>query len=523
MAEAKLVHIVARPYDAEVMRRALVEAGYPAVLVGWGSSGCVQVERERPAVVVLSTRRAEDECALFLRGLRAGEHGRSVPVVVVVEPGSRLATTQLGADRLLLRPLDVGALAAAVRALSGGSERAVSVPAVSSPAASSLAASSPPLVLSGVSSLEPPIRETRATGPSLPAVVAPVLQILRSGTLREIDPARLVAEAHHAGVTGRLRFHRGEAEKTIAFDGGDPVFASSNQSYDRLGDLLFREGKITREQYALCDEGVAGSGRRLGAILIDRGFIKARELFPLVRRQIAEIIYSLFAWTDGSYELTGGEPPPDEKIRLDLSTFVLVLEGIRRKYGLDRLQELVGPSETCLLALPAVSGLAADAPLVPAERASLELMDGRRSLREIASRTRTDELTLYQLAHAAMITGAVTRRGDAEVRVIHGEESVPVARQRELTIDRHRIEAKYAQVLEADYFTLLGVAPDASSHEALRAYQRASEEFRLEAFGAELRQELAAELDEIAETLEEAFEVISDEELRRSYRRCIGS
>jgi len=114
-----LVHIVARPYDAEVMRRALIDAGYKAELTEWGSKGCEQVERDRPAAVVLSTRRAEEECSLFLRGLRVGAHGESVPVIVVVEPGSRLATTQLGADRLLLRPLDAATLVAAVRALVG--------------------------------------------------------------------------------------------------------------------------------------------------------------------------------------------------------------------------------------------------------------------------------------------------------------------------------------------------------------------------------------------------------------------
>ena len=48
-----------------------------------------------------------------------------------------------------------------------------------------------------------------------------------------------------AGYPGRLSLRRGEGEKSIFFDGGFPVHATSNLPHDRLGELLWREGKIS--------------------------------------------------------------------------------------------------------------------------------------------------------------------------------------------------------------------------------------------------------------------------------------
>ena len=79
-------------------------------------------------------------------------------------------------------------------------DREAPEPVVAAPAPVMAAADAP----ARASEEERQPREPMPTGPGLPAVTAPVLQILRAGSLRDVDPARLVAEAHHAGVTGRL-------------------------------------------------------------------------------------------------------------------------------------------------------------------------------------------------------------------------------------------------------------------------------------------------------------------------------
>ena len=70
-----------------------------------------------------------------------------------------------------------------------------------------------------------------------------------------------------------------------------------------MGELLVREGKITAAQYERCQAVVAESGRRMGEILVDFGYLKRRELLPAVRRHVEDIVYSLFGWDRGTYHI----------------------------------------------------------------------------------------------------------------------------------------------------------------------------------------------------------------------------
>src|SRR4029077_19244779 len=58
------------------------------------------------------------------------------------------------------------------------------------------------------------------------------------------DPAMLLAKMFAQGATGRIAFRRDEVETVVWIDRGRPVFASSNEPRDRMGQLLVREGKI---------------------------------------------------------------------------------------------------------------------------------------------------------------------------------------------------------------------------------------------------------------------------------------
>ena len=50
-------------------------------------------------------------------------------------------------------------------------------------------------------------------------------------------------------------------------------------------------------------------------------------------------MYSCFAWDDGRYRLTAEQAPPEDKLKLSSHLWALLAEGVRRKYGLERLIE----------------------------------------------------------------------------------------------------------------------------------------------------------------------------------------
>jgi len=335
------------------------------------------------------------------------------------------------------------------------------------------------------------------------------------------DVAMLIARLFAAGFSGRVVFHRDGVEKTVLFERGRPTFARSALPHDRMGALLVREGKITREQHEECRAVVAESGRRMGAVLVEKGYLKRRELLPAVRRHIEDIIYSLFAWETGDFTVSHGEYAVDEKIRLSRHPAAVVLEGIRRKYARDRLEHRFGSAAAVVMTTgdDKLSPIIEAADLSAAEIETIRALDGDHDIAAAAAKGDLDELAAFQLAFGLVILGAakIVRRGEDDDTQTTPLRSPALVGATDIAIDRQRVLAKYAHVNEADYFTLLGVRRDASSFEIKRAYEAALRDYAAGSFPLEVRQQLGSEIGEISELLTEAYHVLHNDDLRASY------
>jgi hypothetical protein len=329
------------------------------------------------------------------------------------------------------------------------------------------------------------------------------------------DVSMILARMFALTFTGRVGFRKDDVEKVIYFDGGRPVFASSNEPGDRMGQLLVREGKITASQYERCQVVVAQSGRRMGEILVDFGYLKRRELLPAVRRHVEDIIYSLFGWDRGHYHVTPEPSASAERIRLSRHPASLVLEGIRRKLDRSTLEKVLGPAST-VIEVPdreRLGGILNTGDLAQEERAALAAFDGQTDLGQVARATGGDVADVLPLAWGLCVLGLATARR-AE---IEHDESTALVGETDLAIDRERVRARWQLVAEADYFALLGVRRDATGFEIRRAYQAARRDFAPDGFPTDLRRELARELEEIGVVLDEAFRVLRDDRLRQTY------
>lgn|GEM_PF-3581064 len=375
-----------------------------------------------------------------------------------------------------------------------------------------------------------------------PRIVFPSLPV--DGTLEDDDICQLLCRLTSAGWTGRLELSRGrDVEKSIYFDAGVPVFATSNAPQDRLGDLLFREGKLTREQHGRTRAIEAEHGRRMANVLIDLGMLKMKELFPTLRRQMEEIIHSLFAWESGRFRLQPEQTPAEERLRLAQHPWALFLEGVRRKYGPERLAERVGAQKVSPQPTTNLDQALADAGLSEPEREVAVEIDGERTLADLlrlGGLGRLSETSLYALVWGLHCMGAVTlseSEDPAEVRSASTVVTVGVpGRDRRQTrrmpvvvdgergqlaedaVDKERLLAKRAQLDDADYFAILGVDAEAQPHEIERAWERMRQDFAPERFTASLRGEFDATLDDIAATVDEAYHILRDPDVRRAYR-----
>jgi ribosomal protein L30E len=156
-----------------------------------------------------------------------------------------------------------------------------------------------------------------------------------TGDIKDQDLTQILIQLQEQKATGSLILQNNEAVKSIHLKEGNIVYASSNLPGDRLGEILFRLGKITPEQFKRSVELLKETGKQQGAILVEEGYITAKELFEGLKHQVKEIIYSLFLWEEGQYQFIE-EDLPKHAISLQLDMVDLISEVI------DRIQSSAG-------------------------------------------------------------------------------------------------------------------------------------------------------------------------------------
>ena len=353
-----------------------------------------------------------------------------------------------------------------------------------------------------------------------------------SGAIGVPDIALLLGRIACERLNGRLTFRRGLIRKVIYFENGAPVLASSNLPDDRMGEMLARQGRLTREQRIRGSRLLESTGRRMGSVLVELGALKEGELAPLVQRHFEEIIYSVFAWPEtpppgeepdaGEWTLGPERVAADELIRLDQPAPALIMEGIRRKYTAPRLAACLGGGGQVMrldASGAALSAVLDDMALSDEERTLARRFDGARTLDEIRASARVPDEVAEGLAWALValrLASATHAAADAPVARAPAHAAADAGGERQ--IDRARILSRWALVQEGDYFEVLGLARGATAHEVRRAHQALSREMSAASLDPGLVSELGAELGAIRAVLDEGARVLGDAQLRQRYQ-----
>src|SRR5712692_3836799 len=155
-------------------------------------------------------------------------------------------------------------------------------------------------------------------------------QAIFEGDLRRIQIADVLSFISMIRGSGKLLLRQGRLERSLHWNEGEIVFASSNSPDQSLGQFLLRNGKITEPQYHESTRRV-GPNLRHGKVLVQMGAISPNDLWWGLKNQALEIIYALFTWNEGSFSFVeAAEEVLNERIALSINTSGAIMEGIRR-------------------------------------------------------------------------------------------------------------------------------------------------------------------------------------------------
>jgi len=226
-----------------------------------------------------------------------------------------------------------------------------------------------------------------------------------------------------ARKSGCLRVHsaaRG-SEGHVYFQSGAVVHATMRDNPHVLGVLLLKAGKLSESQLREATSAQRrGDKRKLGEILVAQGTVTRRDIDRSMRLQIESVVFELFSWKEGNFSFTDCDASDvDADAAIRVSTESLLMEGARRIDEWSRMADRLPDA----LVVPRLAELE-DGPepaidLRPGEWEVLTMIDGERSVREIASSLGVSEFDVARTIYGMMSTGliVVARRAEA---LVHG-------------------------------------------------------------------------------------------------------
>ena len=226
------------------------------------------------------------------------------------------------------------------------------------------------------------------------------------GTLDDFTLPDIFRLLSQSGKTGRLDVQRSAGQGNVYFRDGNVYFAESTLSKELIGQKLVKANVLTDGQLIKALDEQAESGGRLGEVLRTAGLVTDDQLIAAVRSQIEDAVFDLLRWDAGEFDWAPNEST-DAEVSIAVSVENLIMEGARR---LDELAIIVRkiPSENAIVAMaPAPPEGAAEINITPSEWRVLVLVNGQRSVLDIAEAVNSDVFaimrTLYGLAAAGLV------------------------------------------------------------------------------------------------------------------------
>lgn len=349
--------------------------------------------------------------------------------------------------------------------------------------------------------------EDRAILPLAPAG-KPALGLPRTGALRLGELARMIATLVLGGAETRVELGVAGGTRNLWIKRGQLVAAESSLPYETLSDRARRDGLIDARQEADLASVRGASAHELLAVMRQRALVREAEVPGLVQRYTEAV--ALDAFTEGSCTYRLHDEQPGAEVLAATATrpvLPMVAEALRRVLPPETQLEALGGSEAVPLATETdldIRGLG----FSDRERRMLAYVDGEATIEDIvlAAGMRADKA--YKVLAVAKHLGLI------EVRPPAARNSQPSAE-----LDVQRLDAKYEQVQEADYFTILGLPRNAGTDEVQRAYDRLSEEFDPIRFSGHPDASLQQRAAVVSRLLEEAARALEDDRRRAEYAR----
>lgn len=210
----------------------------------------------------------------------------------------------------------------------------------------------------------------------------------------------VLAMISQTGWRGELVVLDGEHARSIFFEQGYVIGATTSADDERLGSVLYRFGAITAEQLSTLLERLAW-GQRIGEAAVELGAVTQEQVYEYMRRQLEEVVFATLTVGDGTFFFLDGFDDGRLVTRHAIPAQVLLMDGVTRLDEMRYFRERIPSAAHVPVRVEGGSEVTEDC------RAVFSLIDGRLSIEELGRHTGQGEFAttkaIYQLIQSKLV------------------------------------------------------------------------------------------------------------------------
>ncbi len=284
-----------------------------------------------------------------------------------------------------------------------------------------------------------------STEPHSELLVSDESDLTFRGDIRASGTPKILRTILQSGESGVLSFGNGVFTKRIFVSRGRIVQITSNDPDERLGEILLIDGRITARELVEASKLIR-PGKKLGTILVEISALDPEDLIPAITNQARLMLFDLFTWTAGTYEMSLGEVDESEFVPLNLSSDEVIAQGMRRLRCWSRVFAGIQSLETVFVRVPEVETWHLKVELEEDEQTVLSRVNGRLSVEQISDLSFGTSFETCRTLWMLLVLGLVQR---AETHDI--ERSVAAADEVTDKVEVGQIVDRFNRLFERIY------------------------------------------------------------------------
>ena len=356
------------------------------------------------------------------------------------------------------------------------------------------------------------------------------MDIPLKGNIKNISLVKILVSLSRGRQTGTLAVSPSSITKNIYLNMGDVIFASSTYEDDRLGEMLLKAGKITVDQYDKSVEVLKTTGKRLGAILVELGYLTPKEIFWGLKYQVNEIIQSLFLLEDAVYEFREGALPAQEVIALKMSMGNLIYAGVNKIINWTRIRNEMPDTNSVLKLTDDPLSLFQDIELSSQDKKILSLIDGKKTIKEVIDNSWMGSFEVLKILYVLWSIGMIEETAAQKKTAKTEEKSEEAALDeilRPLSVEEEAqvaaVNSLYSKLGSLSLNELLGVDERADSETIKKNYYRLTKKYHPDKHFTFADPDTKTKLTTIFDALTKAYNTLKDDKLKAEYFQSLAA